>query len=112
MTAATPSTVNKIMTPNLRNNKEPEGKVVRTATNKKSDSETWKSFMKEAKRLSRKKKRQVNNTRKKEQREEEAEKESAIQHWLHLYHKRWSSNEDHEEYCTAPVPPGAWGRVD
>eukprot|EP00536_Pseudo-nitzschia_multiseries_P013293 jgi/Psemu1/34727/gm1.34727_g len=47
----------------------------------------------------------------KEEKKEQDKNERNIWHWLHLYHKRWNSPEDLEEYNKNSVHCGAWGRV-
>lgn len=76
------------------------------------EKEQWSSFMAQAAKQSRKKKRKVSAATNKKKREDKKENERVIQDWLNLYNRRYDSDDDYEEFNTAPVPYGAWGRVD
>ena len=87
-----------------------------TKRNKKpadgTTGDTWRTFFAESKKLSSRKKRKLSAARNQKKREEEEAKEMDIQKWLELYKNRLKSDENWDEYCLTPVPPGAWGRVD
>jgi hypothetical protein len=76
------------------------------------EKEQWNSFMAEAAKQSRKKKRKISAAKNKKKREDKKENERVIQDWLNLYKRRHDSDDDYEDFNTAPVPYGAWGRVD